>query len=60
MYLKKVDIDNVAKTIIDCLNGICWKDDRQIRSLDIIKSRMDKGAIGITIGRFLRFRAQYV
>ena len=58
-YLKRVDIDNVAKTVIDCLNGICWKDDKQILSLDVIKSRTDKGAIGITIGRFLRFRCIY-
>jgi len=30
MHCKRPDIDNVAKAVMDALNGICWKDDGQV------------------------------
>lgn len=30
---KQGDIDNYAKTVLDALNGVVWRDDRQIRKL---------------------------
>jgi Holliday junction resolvase RusA-like endonuclease len=35
--IKKPDIDNLAKSILDGMNGIVWKDDSQIVSLHITK-----------------------
>jgi Holliday junction resolvase RusA-like endonuclease len=34
---KKPDIDNVAKVILDSLNGIAYKDDTQVVSLQVYK-----------------------
>jgi Holliday junction resolvase RusA-like endonuclease len=34
---KKPDIDNIAKIILDALNGICYKDDTQVISLTLNK-----------------------
>lgn len=36
-HLKKPDSDNIAKSILDALNGIAWKDDSQISDIDIHK-----------------------
>jgi Holliday junction resolvase RusA-like endonuclease len=32
------DIDNYAKTILDALNGVAWKDDKQIERLFVVKT----------------------
>ena len=56
-YMNKVDIDNVTKTVFDCLNKVLWKDDKQIKAMDVIKVKAPKkGAIGLTVGRFLSTR----
>lgn len=36
-YTNKPDIDNIAKSILDALNGIVYKDDSQVTDLSIIK-----------------------
>ena len=36
-HLKTPDADNIAKSILDALNGIAWKDDSQISDIDIHK-----------------------
>ena len=36
-YTKKIDCDNLAKTILDALNGIAYKDDSQICRLYVSK-----------------------
>lgn len=38
---KKPDLDNVIKLILDALNGVAFKDDSQIISIDATKSWMD-------------------
>lgn len=35
--LRRGDIDNYAKLIIDALNGVAWVDDRQICQLTVVK-----------------------
>lgn len=35
---KKPDIDNIAKVVLDALNGVAYKDDTQVIELDLIKS----------------------
>lgn len=34
---KKPDVDNIAKVVMDALNGVAWKDDAQVVNLHIIK-----------------------
>lgn len=34
---KKPDLDNIAKTYLDALTGIAWKDDSQISKLVLVK-----------------------
>lgn len=36
-YTKKPDADNIAKAILDSLNGLAYKDDNQITRLTVIK-----------------------
>ena len=35
--MKNIDIDNVAKSVLDGLNGIVWLDDKQVVELSIRK-----------------------
>lgn len=37
------DLDNIAKTILDALNGIAYKDDKQVCELNITKDYSTKG-----------------
>lgn len=34
----KPDADNVAKLVLDALNGVAWADDSQVMSLHVVKS----------------------
>jgi len=43
------DIDNLAKAVLDALNGICWQDDSQISELHITKNLADEPRIEIEI-----------
>lgn len=36
-YTKKPDVDNIAKIILDALNGLAYKDDSQVSALLVIK-----------------------
>lgn len=36
-HTKKADIDNLAKAVLDGLNGIAWADDSQIERLSVMK-----------------------
>jgi Holliday junction resolvase RusA-like endonuclease len=49
---KEVDVDNLAKSILDCLNGIVYEDDAQVSSLIVNKyvhqMKIDSILIGIT------------
>lgn len=37
-HIKKPDLDNMAKSILDALNGLAYKDDSQIYSLTLLKT----------------------
>lgn len=48
-YTKKPDADNIAKIILDSLNGLAYKDDNQISDLTIIKQYGDENKILIEL-----------
>lgn len=33
----KLDCDNVAKSILDSLNGLAWRDDSRVSQLEVVK-----------------------
>jgi crossover junction endodeoxyribonuclease RusA len=39
---RKPDVDNLAKLVMDALNGIFWEDDRQVCQLNAIRFNEDK------------------
>lgn len=48
-YLKKPDLDNIAKSVCDALNGVLYEDDSQIVSLHISKSYADKEGLKVIV-----------
>lgn len=46
---KKPDSDNIAKSILDALNGIAYKDDSQIVELTVKKLYADKPYVRVTL-----------
>ena len=49
MHTKKPDADNVAKTILDALNGLAFYDDSQICKLGVCKMYSDEPRAEVTI-----------
>lgn len=48
-YVNKPDLDNIAKIILDSLNGIAYKDDSQITVLHINKMYGEKAKVIVEI-----------
>ena len=48
-HVKKPDIDNLAKAIMDSLNGLAYKDDSQIYSLTLLKTYSESPSIYLKI-----------
>ncbi|MEE8382241.1 MAG: RusA family crossover junction endodeoxyribonuclease [Thermodesulfobacteriota bacterium] len=42
-HIKKPDLDNLAKAVLDALSGICYNDDSQIVSMGLFKSYVVDG-----------------
>ena len=47
--LYKPDLDNIAKIVLDSLNGLAYKDDRQVVSLKIEKHYADKPLVKVEL-----------
>lgn len=45
----KPDTDNIAKSILDSLNGIAYKDDKQVVSLSVKKWYAEEPSVSIWI-----------
>lgn len=48
----KPDIDNIAKTILDGLNGIAYSDDKQVVKLSIVKCYGNEDYISVSISDY--------
>jgi len=48
-HIKKPDLDNVAKAVIDGMNGIIFKDDSQITSLHVTKVYGEVGKVEVLV-----------
>lgn len=49
MPTKKPDIDNIAKVVLDALNGIAYDDDTQIVALSVYKFYAEDPRVNVTI-----------
>lgn len=47
--MKKPDLDNVAKIILDALNGVAWNDDTQVVSLSVRRIWNKEDYVCVTI-----------
>ncbi|MEQ2712194.1 RusA family crossover junction endodeoxyribonuclease, partial [Hominisplanchenecus faecis] len=48
---KKPDSDNIAKVVLDALNGIAYHDDTQIIKLTITKAYKEEAYLSVTLMR---------
>lgn len=46
---KRPDLDNIAKTVLDALNGLAYSDDSQVVSLTVDKYYSDNPRVEVTI-----------
>lgn len=46
---KKPDIDNIAKVVLDALNGLAYKDDTQVVSLEVGKFYSEEACVKVYI-----------
>jgi len=47
--IPRQDVDNVAKAVLDALNGVAWVDDTQVERLLVVKSWSDEGSTTVTV-----------
>jgi Holliday junction resolvase RusA-like endonuclease len=47
--IPRQDVDNVAKAVLDALNGVAWVDDTQVRRLVVEKSYGTEGRTTVRI-----------
>lgn len=47
--IKKPDIDNLAKSVLDGINGVIWRDDSQIVSLHVTKVYSTQPGVDVLI-----------
>lgn len=51
--VKRPDVDNIAKGILDPLNGFLWQDDKQVFKLSIEKKYSDEDKIQIKVIKYV-------
>lgn len=49
LHTKKIDCDNLAKTILDSLNGIAYDDDKQVCRLLVEKRYGEQSRVEVTL-----------
>lgn len=52
---KRPDTDNIAKAVLDSLNGIAYKDDSSIVSLQVDKYFDEKPRVEVTLGEVYQY-----
>jgi len=50
-HVARPDVDNLAKFVLDALQGVCYKDDSQIVHLEVTKAYGGEDSVSLTLGR---------
>jgi len=50
--MKKPDIDNITKAVLDALNGVAYQDDKQVIKLEAFKRYDERARLEIKIKKF--------
>ena len=48
-HVSRPDVDNLAKVVLDALQGVCYKDDSQIVHLEVTKAYGDEDSVYLTL-----------
>lgn len=53
-YTKKVDADNLAKIVLDALNGVAYEDDKQVTKLTVTKVYGNDPRVEVTLRELIK------
>ena len=51
LYMGRPDCDNIAKSVLDALNGVAFADDSQVVSLAVVKKRAQTASVFISMAQ---------
>ena len=51
LYLGRPDCDNIAKSVLDALNGVAFADDSQVASLVVVKKRALTSSVFVSMAQ---------
>lgn len=57
-HVKKPDVDNCLKFVLDCLNGEAWKDDASVCEVYALKEYGEEPRTEVVVRRFARCEAK--
>ena len=53
IYPARPDVDNIAKTVLDGMNGVVYEDDAQVTYLKVSKKYADEGSVTVWVSENL-------
>jgi len=53
IYPARPDVDNIAKTVLDGMNGVVYEDDAQVTYLKVSKKYAEEGSVTVWISEKL-------
>jgi Holliday junction resolvase RusA-like endonuclease len=54
IYPARPDVDNIAKTVLDGMNGVVYADDAQVTFLKVTKKYAEEGSVTVWLSENLK------
>jgi Holliday junction resolvase RusA-like endonuclease len=54
VYPSRPDVDNIAKTVLDGMNGVVYEDDAQVTHLKVNKKYAQEGSVTVWLSENLK------
>jgi len=54
VYPSRPDVDNIAKTVLDGMNGVVYEDDAQVMYLKVSKKYAEEGSVTVWLAENLK------